>query len=455
MKGPLIILSQYLKTKYFTTFSSRAELEQWQEKKVTHFLPKILSRSHFYKKRFLGHSIQGWRHVPMIDKSIMMQEFDQLNTVGITKDSAFQLALDAEETRDFTATVAGITIGLSSGTSGNRGLFLVSEEEQLRWVGTLLAKILPTPLYQPHRLALFLRANSNLYTSVEKGRICFRFFDLFQSIEENAQRVHKYQPTILIAPPSMLRFLARYQNQGNVQLRPQKIISVAEVLDPLDKQIIEKAFKQKIHQVYQCTEGFLAATCPYGTLHINEDLLVMEKHYLDKSLRKFSPIITDFTRTSQPIIRYLLNDILTEKMTACACGSPFLAIEQIEGRCDDLFYLRQRNASNLKPLFPDFIRRAILAADQRIEDYLVIQHDPSHIEIHLGMPKELLVEGKRAVLHSMRVLFEMQSCIAPHISLVPYTRVIGATKMRRVERRFSCPEENELGKGYKTNFRKK
>jgi putative adenylate-forming enzyme len=322
----------------------------------------------------------------------------------------------------------------------------VSEEEQWRWVGTLLAKILPGPLYKEHRLALFLRANSNLYNSVEKGRIRFHFFDLFQSIEENAYRVHKYQPTTLVAPPSMLRFLAQYQKQGQIQLHPEKIISVAEVLDPLDEHLIQEAFHQKVHQLYQCTEGFLAATCSYGTLHVNEDLLVMEKYYLDKEHKKFSPIITDFTRTSQPIIRYLLNDILTEKTTPCPCGSPFLAIEQIEGRCDDIFYFQKKDSPELQPLFPDFIRRAILSGDERIEEYLVIQHDPKHMEIQLKMPKEALEEGKRAVFSSIQSLLERQSCVTPRISWRPYTRQGGAVKLRRVERRFSCPEVVEHGR---------
>nr|MBT2175989.1 CoF synthetase [Streptococcus mitis] len=92
-------------------------------------------------------------------------------------------------------------------------------------------------------------------------------------------------------------------------------------------------FKQTVHQVYQCTEGFLATTCKQGTLHINEDLVHIEKEYLDQEKGIFVPIITDFMRKTQPIIRYRLNDILIEKKTPCSCGSPFLALERIDGRC--------------------------------------------------------------------------------------------------------------------------
>ena len=37
--------------------------------------------------------------------------------------------IKSEENRDFSPTIKGITVGLSSGTSGNRGVFLASEKE--------------------------------------------------------------------------------------------------------------------------------------------------------------------------------------------------------------------------------------------------------------------------------------------------------------------------------------
>ncbi len=108
-----------------------------------------------------------------------------------------------------------------------------------------------------------------------------------------------------------------------------KVISIAEVLDPLDEAILENQFQQKIYQLYQCTEGFLAATCSHGTLHLNEDIVLIEKEYIDKKEGRFMPIITDFRRVSQPIIRYRLNDILIEKKEPCSCGCLFTAIIEV------------------------------------------------------------------------------------------------------------------------------
>ena len=116
----------------------------------------------------------------------------------------------------------------------------------------------------------------------------------------------------------MLRKIAYWQQEGLITICPKKIISVAEVLEDIDRDFISATFKQTVHQVYQCTEGFLATTCKQGTLHMNEDLVHIEKEYLDQEKGIFVPIITDFMRKTQPIIRYRLNDILIEKRRRAA-----------------------------------------------------------------------------------------------------------------------------------------
>lgn len=433
------ILWQYLQTKYRQPFRTREELESWQNKKVETFLSKILPLSPFYREYYNDYSIQDWRDFPTIDKHTMMEHFDQLNTAGIRKEHAFALALQAEESRDFKPTIHNITIGLSSGTSGNRGLFLVSNRERYCWAGVMLAKLLPRSLFQPHRTALFLRANSNLYMSVQHGRIQFRFFDLIKPIESHLKPLIEYQPTILVAPPSLLRFLAEEKKFGKLSIQPEKIISVAEVLEPLDRKVIEDAFDQTIHQIYQCTEGFLAATCEHGTLHINEDILVIQKEYIDKNAGKFSPIITDFNRTTQPILRYRLNDILVAKKDPCPCGSPLMAIQSIEGRCDDIFALPAINQRKYIKVFPDFIRNAIISAHPAIQEYFVIQHSTNQLEISLRSPDGMADETSRAVVQSIRKLCQKMQCRVPDVLFTPYHHKPNSKKLRRIQRTFPLP----------------
>ncbi|HLP92350.1 MAG TPA: F390 synthetase-related protein [Nostocaceae cyanobacterium] len=438
MKSILTILWNYLKTKYIRRFRTREQLLNWQNQQVRKYLQTVLPKSPFYRQYYQNHNIDNWQELPIIDKSIMMSNFDQLNTIGVSKSDVLELAAQAENSRNFAETLRGYTVGMSSGTSGNRGLFIVSQAEQQAWAGTILAKALPNFILTPQRIAFFLRANSNLYETVQGQRIKFQYFDLFQDVNSHIQKLQEFLPTILVSPPSMLRLLADAKIRGELNIQPIKIVSVAEVLDPLDEVYISKCFGQKIHQIYQCTEGFLGHTCEHGTLHLNEDILVIQKEYIDKEAGKFMPIITDFNRRTQPIIRYRLDDILTEKKTPCPCGSILTAVESLEGRKDDIFWLHSQTGETLKPTFPDFIRRAIIITSEEIQEYLVIQKNPDLIEVYLKVAAELRELIENQVNQSLLDLFSKTGCQIPVIHYYQYPeRKEHHVKLRRVKREFT------------------
>lgn len=437
----LTALWTYALTKWGRRFRTRAALEAWQERRIRRHLRWVQAHSPFYRRHWAGHDLNDWRTLPEIDKSLMMAEFDELNTLGIRKEEAFAVAKRAEASRDFTPTIKGVTVGLSSGTSGNHGLFLVSPKERMAWAGAVLAKLLPGSLREEHRIAFFLRASSNLYDSVGQGRLHFEFFDLLEPFGALRERLAAFQPTILVAPPSMLRALAG----AGVAIRPRKVISVAEVLDPVDESVISQAFGRRVDQVYQCTEGFLGTTCEHGTLHLNEDVVAIQKEYLDEALGKFVPIVTDFSRTTQPIIRYRLNDILTERRAPCPCGSVFTAIERIEGRCDDLILLPGLDGGAVQ-VFPDFISRAVAGASPAITEFQVVQHGPRAMTVYLPggatapaggasqlPPAEPLITAVRLALDALWARVGAQP---PTLTFAPYDFQPGPRKLRRVERRF-------------------
>lgn len=437
----LTILRAYLTTRYLRRWRNREAFERWQEKKIIQHIHKIRNSSNFYRQLWKGIPSSRWREFPLIDKKLMMEHFDQLNTVGIHKSQAFELAIRAEQTRDFSPTINGITVGLSSGTSGNRGVFLVSKLERFLWAGTVMAKVLPGTLFDRERIAFFLRADSQLYQSVQGGRIRFNFFDMLEPLENHVRRLNDWQPTIVVAPSSMLRMLANAMKERRLSIKPKKIISVAETLETLDRTYMETVFGQPIHQVYQCTEGFLAATCPYGTLHFNEDVVHIEKEYLDSERKKYVPIITDFTRTSQPIIRYRLDDVLTEPDAPCPCGSVFTSIQAINGRCDDIFYLLSIDKTSYVPIFPDFISRAVLIASQKIKEYKVTQRHQNAIEVALQVEQDAeTTKVKQQVRSELTALFQKLDCITPEITFADYKAPQKGNKLRRIERKWKTDD---------------
>ena len=358
---------QILKSFFHTrNYTERAALEAHRQKQLDRLLTN-------HNSRFYPHSAK-LQDYPVINKRIFMQHFADINAYGISEKDALSVALKAEESRDFSPvfqTTSGkeITVGLSSGTSGNRGIFLVSPEESALWAGYMLKRMLPRPYLARHSIAFFLRANSNLYTAVKSPLIRFEFYDLLEALDAHIPRLNAQKPTILIAPAQVLQQLARHPD---LAIHPKKIISVAEVLEPQVKTRIEQRFGTPVHQIYQCTEGFLAHTCAYGNLHLNEDMVYIEKDWIDRESGRFAPIITDFNRKSQPVIRYRLDDVLIANDAPCPCGSAFARISAIEGRCDDILDARTANGEPYA-LYADFIRRAMIS-DDLIQEYRVEQH---------------------------------------------------------------------------------
>lgn len=320
---------------------------------------------------------------PLMNKESFMNNFDQINTVKIKKDVALDLAIKSEQVRDFTPTINGISVGLSSGTSGSRGVFLTSKSEKEMWVGAILDRVLGFSLKR-RKIAFFLRANNNLYEAVNSKLLSFTFFDLKISINEHIKKLKYLNADILVGQPSVLMSIAKLYVADRIDISFNKIISVAEVLEDDQKEFLESAFQCEIDQIYQCTEGFLGYTCKNGRLHLNEDWLKIEKKYIDKDNKRFHPVITDYLRSSQPIVRYELNDILHEG-SPCECGSKSTVIEKIEGRSDDVFRFN-KNGTEID-IYPDFFRRAIIYSSDKIINYCVTLQDQNTISIYLELKK--------------------------------------------------------------------
>ena len=364
MKFKLKIIFYWLKIIMLPRFDSRLAIERHQAKKLKHFARNVLSTSKYYN-RFVQNGKFDLSIVPLISKTAFMASFNEINTQGILLDEALHIAIESERSRDFKSEINGITIGLSTGTSGKRGVFLVSENERAMWVALVMSRVIKPQIFKRQKIAFFLRANSNLYNAVESSLFEFKYFDIFKPMQELLQELNAYQPDIIGSQPSVLMDIAEAQKKQAIFIQPIQIISFAEVLHESDKIELKHVFHSKLTEVYQCTEGFLGVTCAHGTMHLNEDFIHFDKEWIDDAL--FYPIITDFSRHSQPVVKYRLNDILKIKKEVCICGSKLLALEKIMGREDDVLIF-----SGIK-IYPDLIARRIALKTDAFTKYTITQ----------------------------------------------------------------------------------
>jgi len=414
---------------------SRANLDAYQAARIGRITAYAQRHAPFYREHWRDRDLARWQALPTVDKQLMMEHFTAFNTCGVEREDALQVALEAERRRDFAPTLAGLTVGLSSGTSGHRGLFLVSPAEQRAWAGTIMARTLHRLGRRPTNVAFFLRSNSNLYEQVGGRLVQLRYFDLMLPLEQAIDQLNRFQPHLLVGPPSLLALLARACS-GALRIAPERLISVAEVLEPQDRERLQRCFGVPVHQIYQCTEGLIAATCAHGSLHIQEDLVALQGEPIAGDPARMMPIVTDLWRTTQPIVRYRLSDILTLSQQPCSCGSDFRVIASIEGRCDDLFDFRTR-AGTSRPVFPDLIRRMILLSSPDILDYQAIQDRCGQIQINLAIrPASDWAGVADAVRRSVQTTLASYDCSANEIELTRgLLPAVAGAKRRRVWRR--------------------
>lgn len=363
-----------------------------------------------------------------MDKTTFMGNFDAINTVGISLQEAMQIALQAEETRDFKSEWNGITIGLSTGTSGKRGIFLVSEKERAQWVAAVLHRVIKPVFFRKQKVAFFLRANSNLYASVQSALFEFHYFDIFKPTSQLLSDLDRFRPDVLAAQPSVLMDMARALQQGTISIRPFMVISFAEVLHEDDRRVIEQIFGCKIREVYQCTEGFLGVSCEKGTMHLNEDFVHIQPEWIDAV--HFYPIITDFTRSSQPIVRYRMNDVLRIKEDGCSCGSMHVAIEQIIGRDDDVLLI------DGKHIYPDLIARRIARCTDAFHRYCITQTGPKRVQIDLDVPPDMREKVRQDFRDTLNQLFTEMGSMDVELIFTDKVSIEHGQKHRKIRRIF-------------------
>jgi len=212
-------------------------------------------------------------------------------------------------------------------------------------------------------------------------------------------------------------------------------------VEPQDQERIEETFNAPVHQIYQCTEGLLAVSCVKGSLHIQEDVVIIQLEALPGSNgERVIPIVTDMWRSTQPIIRYRLNDVLQMHPQPCSCGSTFRVIRAIEGRCDDVCYFESL-AGGARPFYPDTIRRTILLANPDITDYQAVQERCGHLRIHLSSASEAQFgEVAQSVLASVQTTVAQYGCRPAEVSIEEGLGPLKpGMKRRRVQARWNHP----------------
>ena len=365
--------------------------------------------------------------LPVTDKPTLMSAFDAYNQAGIAAEAGWAAFSGSKR-------LGELTVGASTGTSGNRGLFVISNHERFRWLGVMLAKALPDFWYRRQRVAVILPINTPLYDAANASSLLtLRFFDVTSGPESWVDDLQAFAPTVIVSSPRILVWIARHAPL----LNPRKLFSAAETLDPHERLVIEQRFGGTLGQIYMATEGLIAVSCREGTLHLCDDTMFIELEPAAGGL--VTPLITDFSRQMQVMVRYRMNDLLRMAEKPCRCGSPLRAVAELIGRQDDAFRFRVAETGKVIEFTPDVLRNAIVDADRRIDDYRLIQTGAATVELML--PEGLAKDAGLQAHNALNALFAGRGAQVS-ISLQHRTlHLETGRKLRRVANATSRPEQ--------------
>ncbi|MGV1916721.1 F390 synthetase-related protein [Rhizobium sp. 22-785-1] len=362
-------LHSYLTVRSVRRFANRREdFLAWQARRLERWLRNDIQKVEAFQD--LTGGVPVLESLPIMEKSHLMADFSRYNVARVTNEEGWSAFEGSRR-------IGNLIAGASTGTSGNRGLFVISEQERFAWLGAVLAKALPDFWRHRDRVAVLLPVNTPLYTSADRTRVLtLRFFDTNEPLADHRTALHVFNPTVLIAPPRILRQIA----EMDLRFSPRRVFSCAEKLESFDRQPIETVFRVPLQEIYMATEGLLAVTCAHGRLHLTEDC--MHFSFEEKGGGLCLPIISDFSRKTQIMARYRLNDLLRLCSRRCSCGSPLQVVDEIVGREDDIFYLGNEDG-HLVELTPDILRNTIVDADRCILDFKLVQTACNQLILHL------------------------------------------------------------------------
>ena len=106
MKKIFKIILTFIKVRYFSKWTSRDKLLEYQKKQVEKHLKFLKENSPYFKTHQITKDFT-------MNKAFMMENFDELNTLGVKKDEAMEIALNSEKTRNFNQKFKNISVGLS------------------------------------------------------------------------------------------------------------------------------------------------------------------------------------------------------------------------------------------------------------------------------------------------------------------------------------------------------
>lgn len=322
---------------------TRQQLEEYQARALHACRSFAYAHSPFYQKFHRGLMDRPLHELPVLNKAMVMEHFDELVTDREVHLSDLRHYLAGDQTKLF---LDRYRVTVTSGSTGQPGIFLNNRVEGAAAANTFMRGQLWSGMTGQSRVAavtspLPAHVTAQFPVLVVNGKKV-SYLQLSTTVPPKVlvEHLNDFQPDVLIAYPSIASVLTDELLQGRLHI-PLKVISCGgETLSPELRRRIEEAWGVKIFNMYGATESApVAGECSaHIGLHLFEDFTIVEN--VDENNRPVPPgevgakiLLTVLYRRTQPLIRYEVTDMVrVSPHGPCPCGRPFTLLESVLGR---------------------------------------------------------------------------------------------------------------------------
>ena len=191
-----------------------------------------------------------------------------------------------------------------------------------------------------------------------------------QPLGELVSRLNEFRPDFLNLYPSTAGLLADEQLAGRLRLDLTGLSTSSEPLTPTLRERLERAFGVSPTDFYATTEGLWGNECEAGSMHLFDDMCIVENVDEDGAPVPAGEIgsrllVTNLFNPVQPLIRFELTDLVAIEPDPCPCGRTLIRLRSLEGRAEDVLRL---GGVTVHPL-----QFAVVTADPDVREFQVVQ----------------------------------------------------------------------------------
>ncbi|WP_210366122.1 phenylacetate--CoA ligase family protein [Bacillus sp. REN3] len=322
--------------------------------------------------------LNRYKELPILEKSILKNSYDQL------------LSVDFNERKHFKN---------SSGGSTGEPVSFVQDKEYYEWM--MAVKFLFNKwagiefgdsllrLWGSER-DLFV-GQETVKTKVSRWLKNEDWINAFRmtnkDMNEFVEKINKMNPDHILAYVESVYELSKFIERSNKNVvSPDSIMTSAGTLFPHMRKTIERVFKTEVYNRYGSREvGDIASECNYHNgLHISSLTHYIEIVKQDGSIARDNEegeiIITPLTNYSMPLLRYRIGDTGIISNRVCGCGINFPVLEKVTGRVTDRFI-----KSDGSVVVPEFLIHVVgvVLYDNWIKKFQVIQKAYSSVQVKI------------------------------------------------------------------------